>query len=140
MTSKNQFISIAVAVLVIIIGAVIYYQKNFNKPVINQEQVGIKVSTVNEKEYKDKMKTIFSEIDGIAKNCLDKKQNLMNGIAQTENKLLEVKAPLESFKDLHINLMLALKKLEICPSLPVGEHRELTNVINALAVKYDWVK
>lgn len=138
--TKKTINSLIIAVIIITIGSIVYYQKTLKPAKVAEVPAGIAVTTVDEKAYKGVMRGIFKDVDEVVNNCLDEKQNLKTTVEQTEGRLLETKAPLRSYKDLHVNLFLALKKLELCPSMSIGEHREVENSVNALAVKYAWVK
>ncbi len=106
------------------------------KQINNPEQQAKQTNLVQlEADYKPKAKEVFYSFDILIKNSSFNQENL----AELKNKLLELKVPAK-FKDLHIQLVLALTKMEnYLNNKDEQEKIDSLQMVNQLKANYSWL-
>ncbi|MBU0722451.1 hypothetical protein KKA93_03285 [Patescibacteria group bacterium] len=92
-------------------------------------------SVLLEADYKPKAKEIFTAYQSLTENNSFTNKNIM----ELKNKLLDLKVPVK-FKELHIQFVLALIKMEnYLSQKDEQEKSDSSQAINQLKVDYNWL-
>jgi len=133
---KNE--KILISLLIILFFLVLYLiltsesVKQINNP---NQQVKKDNSIVLENDYKPKAKEIFIDYENLIQNSSFTKEN----IESLKSKLLDLKVPAK-FKELHIQLFLALTKMEnYLDQKNEQDKSDSLQTVNQLKANYSWL-
>jgi len=134
---KNE--KILIFLLVILFFLVLYLiltsesvKRTTNVP---EQQIKQDNSALLENDYKPKAKEVFIAYEELIKNSSFNKEN----IAELKNKLLDLKVPAK-FKELHIQFVLALTKIENYLNQKDEQEKSASlQTVNQLKADYSWL-
>ena len=135
MAKKDNFLIFLLVILLVLVFYLILTSESVKRTENFSQEVKNNAAVALETNYKDKAKQIFADYEKLTqdKNFTNEK------IAELKNKLLGLKVPTK-FKELHIQFVLALTKIENYLSRQDEQEKSISQQItNQLKADYSWL-